>query len=218
MLADVVGRVDPDGRRPDHGPRRRRRACACRRASRPSRSWCCSSGTRTARREAAGRARDELSGAGVRVELDDRVDIVVRPPGRRLGAEGRAGAGRGRPARPGAGRRHARAADSGRQGHGPASPRRRRGSRSSSDIQGELLAEATRRLEGRTHPASRPRRGASRPAATGSPACRGPRSVPRARIGWRADGVTVRCLRREDGSLPVDDAEPGLLATVGRAY
>jgi hypothetical protein len=30
--------------------------------------------------------------------------------------------------------------------------------------------------------------------------------------------VTVRCLRREDGSLPLDDDEPGLLATVGRAY
>jgi len=34
----------------------------------------------------------------------------------------------------------------------------------------------------------------------------------------RASGVTVRCLRREDGSLPLDDIEPGLLATVGRAY
>ena len=39
-LDDVVGRVDPHDRRADHGPRRRRRASACRPASRPSRRSC----------------------------------------------------------------------------------------------------------------------------------------------------------------------------------
>jgi prolyl-tRNA synthetase len=33
-----------------------------------------------------------------------------------------------------------------------------------------------------------------------------------------ADGVTVRCLRREDGSVPDADDEPGLVAVVARAY
>jgi prolyl-tRNA synthetase len=50
-----------------------------------------------------------------------------------------------------------------------------------------------------------------------------------ARIPWSAvgvegeqrlagRGVTVRCLQREDGSLPTPDAEDGLVAYVARAY
>ncbi len=84
-------------------------------------------------------------------------------------------------------------------------------------IQGELLAEATARLESRTADVSTVEE-AVEAAADGF-----------ARLPWvavgadgedrmRADGVTVRCLRREDGSVPLDDAEPGILATVGRAY
>ena len=84
-------------------------------------------------------------------------------------------------------------------------------------IQGELLAEATARLESRTAEVSTVEE-AVEAAADGF-----------ARLPWvavgaggedrmRADGVTVRCLRREDGSVPLDEAEPGILATVGRAY
>ena len=84
-------------------------------------------------------------------------------------------------------------------------------------IQGELLAEATERLAARTASVDTVDE-AVEAAADGF-----------ARLPWsavgvegeermRGDGITVRCLRREDGSLPSDDAEPGLLATVGRAY
>jgi prolyl-tRNA synthetase len=31
-------------------------------------------------------------------------------------------------------------------------------------------------------------------------------------------GLSVRCLQREDGGLPASSAEPGLIATVGKAY
>ncbi len=84
-------------------------------------------------------------------------------------------------------------------------------------IQGELLAEATGRLEGRTTSVDTVDE-AVEAAADGF--ARLPWSVVGAEgeERMRADGVTVRCLRREDGSLPLDDAEPGLLATVGRAY
>jgi prolyl-tRNA synthetase len=33
-----------------------------------------------------------------------------------------------------------------------------------------------------------------------------------------ADGVTVRCLRRGDGTVPDADDEPDLVAVVARAY
>jgi prolyl-tRNA synthetase len=84
-------------------------------------------------------------------------------------------------------------------------------------IQGELLAEATPRLEKRTAAVETVEE-AIEAAADGFA------RLPWAKVGtegedrMRADGVTVRCLRREDGSLPLDDAEPGLFATVGRAY
>ncbi len=76
-------------------------------------------------------------------------------------------------------------------------------------IQGELLAEATARLEKRTAAVDTVEE-AVEAAADGFA------RLPWAKIGnegedrMRADGVTVRCLRREDGSLPLDDAEPGL--------
>ncbi len=50
-----------------------------------------------------------------------------------------------------------------------------------------------------------------------------------ARIPWAAvgeegettlndKGVSIRCLQREDGGLPTDRDEPGIVAFVGRAY
>ena len=70
----------------------------------------------------------------------------------------------------------------------------------------------------RAHRRRRVHRRGDEAAQTGSPGCPGPRSGPKAKTGPGRDGITVRCLRREDGSLPLDDAEPGLFATVGRAY
>jgi prolyl-tRNA synthetase len=32
------------------------------------------------------------------------------------------------------------------------------------------------------------------------------------------DAVTVRCLLRQDGTLPASEDEPGLVATVARSY
>ena len=84
-------------------------------------------------------------------------------------------------------------------------------------IQAELLAEATARLEKRTAAVETVDE-AIEAAADGFA------RLPWAKVGaegeerMRGDGVTVRCLRREDGSLPLDDTESGLLATVGRAY
>jgi prolyl-tRNA synthetase len=50
-----------------------------------------------------------------------------------------------------------------------------------------------------------------------------------AKISWAAvgeegearlaeSGVSVRCLQREDGSVPEYDTEPGLIAYCGRSY
>ena len=92
----------PHDRRADHGPRRRRRPARCRRGS-PRRRCVvlvvkdedgAGDGGRGAGRRAA-------RPPGVRVELDDRTDVELRSAGHRLGAEGRAGAHRGRAARPG---------------------------------------------------------------------------------------------------------------------
>jgi prolyl-tRNA synthetase len=39
-----------------------------------------------------------------------------------------------------------------------------------------------------------------------------------AEVALAADALTVRCLQRADGSIPDSSAEPGLVATVGKAY
>ena len=95
------GVVDPHGRRADHGPRRRRRPARPAPPRARSRSWCCSSATRTAPAEAAdGSPRELRARRACGSELDARIDLSLRPPGRRLGAEGRARAHRGRAPRP----------------------------------------------------------------------------------------------------------------------
>ena len=73
-VADVLGGVDPPGRRADHGPRRRRRRCGCRRGWRPFR-WSCllvrdEEGTR---RAATAPGRRAGRRPAMRVRLDDRV-------------------------------------------------------------------------------------------------------------------------------------------------
>ena len=97
-----MGVVDPDGRRADHGPRRRRRPRSCRRAWRPIQAVVLLvKDDDGAGERGRGASPTSWSAPGVRVRLDDRVGHELRPPGHRLGAEGRAGAGRGRSPRPG---------------------------------------------------------------------------------------------------------------------
>ena len=69
----------------------------------------------------------DLRAAGVRVVVDDGHRRAVRPAGGRLGAQGRAAAGRGRAARPGRRAGHPGAPDPRRQGAGAAGRAGRRG-------------------------------------------------------------------------------------------
>ena len=167
--------------------------------------------------EAAERLARELKGVDVRTEIDTRTDLSF---GRRVVDWELKGV----PVRVEVGPRDLASGvvtlarrDSGAKDTVPVAEAAPRVLSLLEHIQGELLAEATRRLEGRTTPVDTVDE-AVEAAADGF-----------ARLPWsavgaegedrmRAVGVTVRCLRREDGSLPVDDAEPGLLATVGRAY
>ena len=98
-LDDVLGRLHPHGRRPDHGARRRRRTARAA-AARAGPGRGASSGTTTSvaaaarglRRRAARRRRPR------RTRRPGR--HAVRAPRRRLGAQGRPGPHRDRPARP----------------------------------------------------------------------------------------------------------------------
>jgi prolyl-tRNA synthetase len=86
------------------------------------------------------------------------------------------------------------------------------------DIQRDMLAEALERRESQTSVATT----LSEAAEAGQAGvARVPWGLLRDGEGERqlADkGVTVRCLQREDGSVPDDDAEDGLVAYVARAY
>jgi len=83
--------------------------------------------------------------------------------------------------------------------------------------QHDLFAEATAFRDGHTVDAATIDEAAEAAAA-------GFARVPWAALGLEgerrlaADGITVRCLQREDGTLPEADDEPGLVALVGRAY
>ena len=220
---DVVGLVHPHGRRADHVPRRRRRP-ARPAAPRPDPGGGAGGPRRGRRRaDAAARLAASCGPPGCASQLDD-----ARPTpsfGRRvdrLGAEGRAGAGRGRAAgprerrgdawrgatrrakdavpvaawpRPGAGTARARSRASCSPRHSP--PRSAHGRRS-----------------------TRSRRRSRRPP-TGSPACPGPRSATegedrmrrgrrhRALPAPRADGIAAARGRRRRACSRV--RRPGLL-------
>jgi prolyl-tRNA synthetase len=84
-------------------------------------------------------------------------------------------------------------------------------------VQAAMLAAATRRRDDRTHDVESVAE-AAEAARTGF-----------ARLPWAAvgaagedrlaqDAVTVRCLQREDGSLPESPDEPDLVAVVARSY
>ena len=154
-------------------------------------------------------------------ELDDRVDTSVRPPGHRLGAQGRARAGRGRPPRPGRGRRHRwSAATPATKAPVPLGERRRRRAP-------PLLDEVQADAAGRGHRAPRraaPSRSTTLDEAVEAAADRlgprpvGARSAPRARPSWPSEGVTVRCLQtRRRRRCPTAEDEPDLVAIVARA-
>ena len=84
-------------------------------------------------------------------------------------------------------------------------------------VQSELLARATERRESRTAEVASVDE-AAEAAATGW--ARLPWDVVRGEGEARLarDAVTVRCLQRADGTVPDADDEPGLVAYVGRSY
>jgi prolyl-tRNA synthetase len=84
------------------------------------------------------------------------------------------------------------------------------------EVQAALHADATRRQDARTAEVSSVHE-VPEAAAAGF-----------ARVPWDAirddearlaeGGLSVRCLQRDDGALPASSSEPGLVATVGKAY
>ncbi|CAA9261907.1 MAG: Prolyl-tRNA synthetase, archaeal/eukaryal type, partial [uncultured Corynebacteriales bacterium] len=184
-LADLVGHVHPDGRRADHGPRRRQRAAGAAPAGAdPGRGG-------------AGQGRGRRGGGGHRRQpaRHRRAGGAGRPGGRAvrparggLGAQGRADPGRGRPAGPRRGQRHAgppdprhqdadRAGRGGRRGAGGAGggpDRAVRGGRAQAG-----RPDLRRRDDRRRHRGRRRRR--LGPDAVGRPGARGRGEAGRAR-------------------------------------
>ena len=163
---------------------------------------------RAARRGCARRARRQA-------------DVLARAPRHRLGAQGCAGAARGRSARPRRRRRrHWRGAS-------PATRRARRVPLAGvveavivelDRQQAALLDEAIALRESRTVAVATldTRARGGRDGLGADPVVgRRYRGRGRARAGRR---VTVRCLTRADGSLPDADDEPDLVAFVARSY
>ncbi len=84
------------------------------------------------------------------------------------------------------------------------------------DIQGALYRQATEMRAARTAEVSS-RADAQEAAQAGF--ARVPWDVVRDdEVRLAQAGVTVRCLQRDDGELPMSSAEPGLIATVAKAY
>ena len=220
VLDDVVGRVDPHGRRADHVPRRRRRpAGAAPPRPDPGRRGARARPT-AAPATVAAQLAAELKGLGVRVELDDRVDLSFGRRVGRLGAEGRARPPRGRSPRPGRGRGHAWSGATSARSR----PRRwasaaREASALLEVIQADMLAAATAERDARIRGGGDGRGGGRGRRATGSAVM--PWAVLQAADGearLREHGITVRCLVGGDGGLPAGEDEPDALAYVGRAY
>ncbi|HEX3621773.1 MAG TPA: proline--tRNA ligase [Acidimicrobiales bacterium] len=159
----------------------------------------------------------ELADAGVRVQLDDRVETGF---GRRA-VEWEL---KGVPVRLEVGPRDLAAGTAtlvrrdvgGEKVTVPLEGLARRVSDVLEEIQTALHNQALARRESRTVDAS------------GVDAARAAAQVGFARVPWDAvrdaeadlagDALTVRCLQREDGSVPDSSTEPGLVATVGKAY
>ncbi|HTJ75990.1 MAG TPA: proline--tRNA ligase [Acidimicrobiales bacterium] len=159
----------------------------------------------------------ELGDAGIRVELDDRVDTGF---GRRA-VEWEL---KGVPVRLEVGPRDLAAGTAtlvrrdvaGGKETVPLEGMGRRVTDLLADIQSSLHRQALERQEARTV------------EAAGVDEARAGAQAGFARVPWdeireaetdlAADALTVRCLQRDDGSIPGSSAENGLVATVGKAY
>jgi prolyl-tRNA synthetase len=159
----------------------------------------------------------ELGDAGIRVELDDRVDTGF---GRRA-VEWEL---KGVPVRLEVGPRDlasgtatlVRRDVAGGKETVPLEGLGRRVTDLLADIQSSLHARALERQEARTVEAANVDE-ARKAAQTGF--ARVPwDAIREAETDLAADALTVRCLQRADGSIPASSAETGLVATVGKAY
>ena len=167
--------------------------------------------------ERAAALTDELKAAGVRAQLDDRVDTGF---GRRAvdwelkGAPVRLEVG---PRDLASGTVTLARRDTGTKEPVPVDGAARAVTDALEAAQRDLLETARAGREART--ADVDDAGAALEAAKDGFA-RVPWSAlgPEGEARLAADGVTVRCLRREDGSVPDADDEPGLVAVVARAY
>ena len=183
----------------------------------PSRSSCCSCGTRTAPARRPRRLAAELAAPACASSSTTAPTLSF---GRRVTdweLKGVPRAARGRAPRPGRGRRH------------PRPPRHRHRRRRSTWTPPRSRSSAPSR---RCRPSCwrRPPRDATsaRPTADTRRGRRG-RADGFARMPWAVIGdegearladaaVTVRCLQRADGSVPLSDDEPDLVAYCARSY
>lgn len=215
--ADLVGLLDPDGRRPDHGPRRRPRAPRPA-AARPVQAVVLAVKEDAAVLDTVRTVAERLRAAGVRTETDDRTDT---PFGRRAVDWELKGV----PLRIEIGPRDLAS--------GTATlVRRIPGGKEPVPVealpallpalleedQAALLRESRSRRESATSDVTTEAEAVEAVAAGGW-----------ARIAWSAlgpagearlaeHGVSVRCLVAGDGSVPGADDEPGNVALVARAY
>jgi prolyl-tRNA synthetase len=166
--------------------------------------------------EAAAAVAAELEGAGVRVELDDRVDTGF---GRRA-VEWEL---KGVPVRVEIGPRDVAAGnatlvrrDTGEKEAVPLAGLAVRVPATLEDVQAALYADATRRRDARTTDVGSVE---EVPEAAAAGFARVPWDAVREdEVDLAQAGLSVRCLQRDDGVLPASSSEPGLVATVGKAY
>jgi len=166
--------------------------------------------------EAAAALVAELAGRGVRVELDDRVDTSF---GRRA-VEWEL---KGVPVRIDVGPRDLAAGnatlvrrDTGDKVPVPVGGVAQAAAEALDDIQAALHRQATEMRDARTAQVTSVAE-AQEAAQTGF--ARVPWDVVRDdEVRLAQAGVTVRCLQRDDGDLPMSSDEPGLVATVAKAY
>ncbi|MDQ6928013.1 MAG: His/Gly/Thr/Pro-type tRNA ligase C-terminal domain-containing protein, partial [Actinomycetota bacterium] len=166
--------------------------------------------------ERAGAITEELLSAGVRAELDDRLDTNF---GRRA-VEWEL---KGVPVRVEIGPRDLAAGtatlvrrDTGAKDAVPLDELQQRVPDTLADVQHALEAEALERREARTVDVDNADEAAE---AARAGFARAPWDTIRDdEVRLAQGGVTVRCLQREDGSIPESSSESGLVAFVSRAY
>ncbi len=217
-LADLLGRLHPDGRRPDHVARRRQRPAGAAAAGGRPRPSCWPSRATTRCWPRSARSAPELEAAGIRVVVDDRTDT---PFGRRAVDWELKGV----PVRIEVGPRDlengtamlARRIPGGKEpvaidglaallpGHPGGGP----GAAAAPVPRAPRVAHG-----GRRRPSTRRSRPPP-PDGVGSP---GPISVREGEAKLAEQGVSVRCIIAADGSVPASDDQEGNIAIVARAY